>query len=147
ERDAGLLLRAEHAWDGGRRLRIELDRRVGRGEQREWRGGGGRLFAEYGDWRHRLDSALPATGRMQLHVRCERHRAIVATSKLGHRNLLARTKNTDQTGTSLLYLFFGLCSPTCLRGPGCPDPLKQEKRGEGDTAIIAYVPGFASPNF
>jgi hypothetical protein len=24
----------------------------------------------------------------------------------------------------------------CLRGPGCPDPLRQEKRGEGDVSSI-----------
>jgi hypothetical protein len=36
---------------------------------------------------------------------------------------------------------------TCLKGPGCPDPLRQEKRGEGDIGIIAYLWAFASPNF
>src|SRR5690349_18325633 len=34
----------------------------------------------------------------------------------------------------------------CFGGPGCPDPPKQEKRGEGDTRIIAYLARFASIN-
>ncbi|NOK58330.1 MAG: hypothetical protein GFH27_549279n136 [Chloroflexi bacterium AL-W] len=30
-------------------------------------------------------------------------------------------------------------TPKCLRGPGLPDPPKQEKRGEGDIGIISYL--------
>src|SRR5262249_13938328 len=126
----GLLAQHRRAWL--RRLNLDRNRWLGRGEQterrRDWRG----IFVA--GHRGARGGGAPARRRLHRHIGRRPHRVgRIAGGEGHHVNLLLLSR------ASRYCSILPLRTHKCLGGPGYPDPPKQEKRGEGDNGIISYL--------